>query len=131
MVALLLVTHDEIGSILLQTAVDLIGGCPMEVKTIAVDHNQDLDQQFRQAKKILEQLDHKDGLLILTDMYGSSPSNLACRLARLCKSVLIAGLNLPMLIRVLNYPELPLQHLAHKAITGGNDGILIPRPEFE
>ena len=131
MVSLILVTHKGIGQLLLGTATDLIGGvCPLETVVISVDHSQDLDTQYKAAKLVLQQHNPKGGALILTDMYGSSPSNLACKLAELYDSVLIAGLNLPMLIRVLNYPDLPLQHLAHKAITGGTDGILLPHPDF-
>ena len=67
---------------------------------------------------------------VLTDMYGSTPSNIACRLTGTHTKV-VAGINLPMLIRVLNYPRLTLTELAEKALSGGRDGIMycVPREQ--
>lgn len=62
---------------------------------------------------------------VLTDMFGSTPSNVAIRVARGANARVIAGANLPMLIRVLNYQHLPLTELVNKALSGGHDGILL------
>ncbi|CAK0770012.1 hypothetical protein CCP3SC15_4060003 [Gammaproteobacteria bacterium] len=75
-------------------------------------------------------LDQGDGVLVLTDMYGSTPSNIACRLDSE-KVRIVAGVNLPMLIRVLNYSYLSLEDLTNKAISGGRDGIIHCRPRHE
>ena len=84
---------------------------------------------LRDAKQAAEKLDSGDGVLVLTDMYGATPSNIACRLRKLHDVRVVAGLNLPMLIRVLNYPGLDLDELMHKALSGGRDGVLIFKPE--
>jgi mannose PTS system EIIA component len=83
----------------------------------------DPDQQLERAQQYLQQLEQGDGVLILTDLYGSTPSNIACKL-RNDKVAVITGLNLPMLIRVLNYPALNLHELAEKATGGGREGII-------
>ena len=57
-------------------------------------------------------------------MFGSTPSNIACRLNQLPHVRILAGLNLPMLVRVLNYPNLSLEALSEKALSGGHDGVL-------
>jgi PTS system ascorbate-specific IIA component len=62
---------------------------------------------------------------VLTDCLGSTPSNVASRLAEGHQAAVIAGVNLPMLLRVLNYPQLSWQDLRDKAITGGRDGVLL------
>ena len=72
----------------------------------------------------LHEIDQGDGTLILTDMYGSTPSNIACDTSERHDIRIVSGLNLPMLIRVLNYPHLSLNELEQKAITGGQDGVV-------
>jgi PTS system ascorbate-specific IIA component len=69
-------------------------------------------------------MDQGQGVLVLTDIFGSTPSNIAASLAEDGRIAVVAGLNLPMLVRVLNYPEDPLEGLTEKAIVGGNRGIL-------
>ena len=86
--------------------------------------NCDPERILEDAKQAAQQLDSGDGVLVLTDMYGATPSNIACRLHEFCQVRVVSGLNLPMLIRILNYPNLSLDELRHKAVTGGRDGVL-------
>ena len=126
MVGLMVITHNEIGSILLETATGMLGVCPLPLEIIPVTTGSNPEQLVRQAREMLEVLDQGDGVIVLTDMYGSTPSNIA---TRLCgdsdKVVVIAGVNLPMLVRLLNYPNLNLEQLVDKAMSGGQDGILL------
>lgn len=69
-------------------------------------------------------LDQGQGILILTDMFGSTPSNIACAVSDRNDIRIVSGLNLPMLIRVLNYPSLSLEELELKAISGGQEGVV-------
>lgn len=124
-VGLLLITHGLIGAALLQSARDILGVCPLPASHLSVDQNCNPDQVLKDARHAIQQLNNDAGVLILTDLYGSTPSNIACRLQQAGKVRVIAGLNLPMLIRILNYPDLALDELAHKAISGGRDGILM------
>jgi PTS system ascorbate-specific IIA component len=72
----------------------------------------------------VEQLDQGDGVLVLTDIYGSTPSNIASHLSSRPGVQVVAGLNLPMLLRVLNYARLDLATLAEKAVSGGREGVV-------
>ncbi|MCO6411518.1 MAG: PTS fructose transporter subunit IIA [Thiogranum sp.] len=123
-VGILLVTHGNIGAVLLQSANDILGVCPLPVADLAIPQCCEPDQVLAAARKAARQLDSGDGVLVLTDMYGATPSNIACRLRESHRVRVVAGLNLPMLIRVLNYPDLGLDELAWKAVTGGRDGVL-------
>jgi PTS system ascorbate-specific IIA component len=123
-VGILLITHGDIGSALLQTAVDVLGVCPLLTCALSAPTGCDPEQTYTEARRALSELDSGDGVLVLTDLYGSTPSNIACRLRELTNVRVISGLNLPMLIRILNYPDLDLDELAHKAVTGGRDGVL-------
>lgn len=124
-VSVLLVAHNAIGQSLLDTAQATLGHLTLSVQAIAVRYDTDPDELLPKLKQISEKLDHGDGLLVLTDMFGSTPSNLAQALQEEEHNIrVVTGLNLPMLIRVLNYPQLTLDQLAEKAYTGGRDGVL-------
>ena len=71
------------------------------------------------------ELDTGDGVLVLTDVCGATPSNIACRLVSLGRVMVVSGLNLPMLMRILNYPNLSLEELAERAVSGGRQGIML------
>ncbi|MDT8403481.1 PTS fructose transporter subunit IIA [Sulfuriflexus sp.] len=125
-VSLLLITHDNIGTALMDTATAMLGVSPMQVDIIAVRRGNNPDDVVAEAERIIH--DHEQ-TLVLTDMYGSTPSNIACRLHTQASVRVVGGINLPMLIRVLNYPRLSLDELVDKAISGGRDGVLSCKTE--
>jgi PTS system ascorbate-specific IIA component len=124
-VALLLITHDTLGADLVHTATKMLGRCPLETATLTVTLDGDPDLLQSQAQGMLEAMDQGDGVLVMTDMYGSTPSNIANRLLAGHHAAVVAGLNLPMLVRVLNYAGLDLAALSEKARSGGCDGIIV------
>lgn len=123
-VGILLITHDNIGAVLLRTAIDVLGICPLPTSTLATPSDCNPECILEDARQAAQELDSGDGVLVLTDLYGATPSNIACRLHRSHELRVVSGVNLPMLIRVLNYPDLDLEELQHKAVSGGRDGIL-------
>lgn len=128
-VGLLLITHNHIGEDLLHTARTMLGGMPLSTAALAILQTSDPETFYTQATELCEQLDTGDGVLVFTDIYGSTPSNIATRLLARGNIELIAGINLPMLVRVLNYPALSLAELVAKALSGGHDGILLSTDE--
>ncbi len=124
-VGVLLVTHNRIGQELLATARDTLGYCPVQTATLDITQDQDPETLADRARQLLDELDGGDGVLVLTDAYGATPSNIACRLMGLDHVNVVAGVNLPMLLRVFNYPRLSLNELSEKAIAGGRDGVLL------
>ena len=129
-VGLLLITHNQVGDELLDTARNMLGICPLLTSTLPISSGDDPDQLRERAQACVRELDQGDGVLVLTDMYGSTPSNIAADLRRGDHAInVVAGLNLPMLVRVLNYPTLSLDQLTNKATSGGYDGILRCRQE--
>jgi PTS system ascorbate-specific IIA component len=76
------------------------------------------------CQRLADEVDRGEGLLVLTDLYGSTPANVALALARgRAHTRVIAGVNLPMLLRALNYAALDLDTLVDKALDGGRDGV--------
>jgi len=123
-VGVLIVAHDQLGRVLLDTAVGTLGHCPLPVEVLAVTRDMDPDLLVAQGREMLARLNLGAGVLVLTDMYGSTPGNIACRLQESDDVQVVSGLNLPMLFRVFNYPTLDLQGLTEKALSGGSAGVL-------
>ena len=120
-VSLLIITHDQIGTALMDTANAMLDVSPMPVDIIAVLREHNPDVLVDEAERIIEK---NEQTLVLTDMYGSTPSNIACGLHVQGNVRVVSGINLPMLVRILNYPRLSLDELVDKAISGGRDGVL-------
>lgn len=128
-VGLVMVTHGHIGAAMLEVAVRMLGHCPLRVEILQVGGDADPDELREQARQRIAAVDQGEGVLVLTDMYGGTPSNVARSLADGKRVCMIAGLNLPMLIRVLNYAQLDAAEIAAKAISGGRDGIFGSKAE--
>jgi len=122
-VGLLIITHDGIGAALFDSAVTALGQCPLPTRILSATRDCDPEALQKRASAYLDAIDAGNGVLILTDLYGSTPSNVASRLLPNPQIRIVTGLNLPMLIRILNYPELGLNELAAKAESGGLNGI--------
>lgn len=127
-IGLLLITHESIGQALLLTATKTMGTCPLNTKFLSVKEDSDPDELLQTAKQFYRQLQTGDGVLVLTDMYGSTPSNVAREMLKEEKVACIAGVNLPMLVKVLNYCDLSLHDLVEKALSGGKDGVMACSP---
>jgi PTS system mannose-specific IIA component len=124
-VGLLIITHDGIGPALLGTATFMLDGCPLPARLLTASRDCDPEELIADAAEEIATLDEGDGVLVLTDLYGSTPSNVAKKLSTQSKVRTVTGLNLSMLMRVLNYPQLDLEQLAEKAVGGGRDGIVL------
>lgn len=125
-VGLLLVTHPGIGISLRTLAEHLLGRLSMPVECIEVPFDADLEDMLPNASGVLRRADGGGGVLMLTDLYGSSPSNFAEKLTRLgTPTHRVAGLNLPMLLRCLNYTDLDLSELTATAASGGRLGVVV------
>ncbi|GAA4795125.1 PTS fructose IIA subunit family protein [Lysobacter hankyongensis] len=125
-VGILLVTHPGIGSALVEVATRLLRQLPLKTEAFELGFDVDLDIALPQASAALRRVDSGDGVLVLTDLYGASPSNLAAQVARLGTPVRrVSSLNLPMLLRVMNYAELPLDELPAVAAAGARNGAIL------
>ncbi len=124
-VGVLLITHPGIGSGMLHIATRIIGKSTLPIKCLDVPPDAALDAVRERAVSMLKVLDRGAGVLVLTDLYGATPHNIAREVACAGKSTtVLSGLNLPMLLRVFNYPEDDLDTLASKAAEGGTRGIM-------
>jgi PTS system ascorbate-specific IIA component len=124
-VGVLLVTHGKLGHYLLGTMTDTMGPLPLRVDVLEVRRVQDPNVLLRQGGRMIERLDQGEGVLILTDAFGSTPSNIASHLHVEGRTTVVAGINLPMLLRIFNYPTLDLKGMASAAVEAGQRGIVV------
>ena len=123
---ILLVTHPGVGVCLLDVATRLLRQLPLKAEAFEVPFDSDLNALLPQASAALRRVEGEGGVLVLTDLYGASPANLAARLARLGTPVRrVSALSLPMLLRVMNYPEQGLDQLPATAAAGARNGAII------
>jgi PTS system mannose-specific IIA component len=124
-VGLLIISHDGIGPVMLGTALHMMGGTALKTRLLSASRDNDLDELWVEAGEHLKSLDDGDGILVIADLYGSTPSNIAQKLAVRDNVRAITGLNLSMLLRILNYPQLGLLQLTEKALGGGREGVAL------
>ena len=123
-IGILLLTHNDIGAQLLLAAKSTYGSVPIKTEILSIDHYDQPNDLAKLANQYVKLLDDGKGVLILTDMFGSTPSNIAKDLCHLSKVNVVSGLNLSMLLNIFNYPNLSLNQLTTKAIEGGRDGVI-------
>lgn len=126
MTGILIITHNNIGDEMLKSAEMIVGKCIPSVYSIGIPGTlkpDELGQYADQIKSAIDSLEEGEGVLILTDIIGATPSNLANYFASDHNVKIISGLNLPMLIRIINYADQPLELLAETGIVGANKGI--------
>ena len=124
MVGLLIIAHGTLGESLIHCASHVLNKRPPRLKQLGVTAQDDPLLLLPQARALVKELDDGSGELILSDMYGGSPSNIAAKLLLPGRVEGVAGVNLPMLIRALTYREKPLSTLVTKAVSGGCEGVL-------
>lgn len=124
-VAVLIVSHHQIGHALAEAVTTTFGGTlPLSLEAFAIASDDDPDATYPKIIQLIEKLDQGDGVLILTDLYGSTPCNISSKLKSEHGTLVVTGLNLPMLVRVMNYPDQTLEDCAETARTGGIEGIM-------
>jgi PTS system ascorbate-specific IIA component len=122
MIGLLIATHGSLGGSLIECAVHVLGRHPERLEALDLTAFDDPEGMMRAAQHQIEHLDSGDGVLVLTDLYGSTPCNAICKLLRPGKVEALTGVNVPMLLKALTYRVEPLRLLADRAAAGGREG---------
>ncbi len=105
MIGIVIVTHGQLGEALIETAEIIIGSRPKALISISIDLNQSAEKLREKIVSGIKKVDKKDGVLILTDMFGGTPSNLSYSLLEEGRIEVISGVNLPILIQAINIRE--------------------------
>ena len=124
MIGILLITHGTFGESLIQNVCHVLNKRPPLIGQLGVAAQDDLLDVLPMAKLLLREVDQGEGVLILTDVFGATPSNLGLKLISPGRVEGIAGVNLPMLLRALTYRDRGMSTLLQKAVSGGHDGVI-------
>ncbi len=124
MVGILLVTHNGLGDSLVDCVKHVLGAVPSNLKVLSVLADDDPQHKLAQGEALIKQLDNGGGVLILADVFGATPANIGRRLCHAERVIGVAGVNLPMLLRVVCHPTTTLPALAQLAVEGGRECIV-------
>jgi PTS system mannose-specific IIA component len=124
MIGVLIVAHDTLPDSLVKAVTHVLGMRPPQFETLSVAATDDPFDLLPAAREVVRSLDTGDGVLIFSDIYGATPCNLASKLQQPGRVELIAGVNLPMLVRAFTYRAKGMDTMIVKAISGGCDGVL-------
>lgn len=125
MIGLFLITHSSYGESLIQCACHVLNARPAQIAQLGVSGQDDPLDLLPLARRMMSVVDSGEGVLLLTDIFGATPSNLALKLCVPDKVEAVSGVNLPMLLRTLTYRERETLHgLVNKAVSGGRDGVM-------
>ncbi len=124
MIGILIVAHGSLADSLVECATHVLGQRPTGLATLDFTGHADPDERQKALQARLSQLDQGHGILVLTDVYGATPSNTLCRLLEPAHIEGVSGVNLPMLLKALNYRDaLPLPQLIERIVEGGRNSI--------
>jgi PTS system ascorbate-specific IIA component len=124
MIGLFLITHTTYGESLIQCACHVLNKRPPQLAQLGVALQDDPLDLMPLARDMIKLVDSGDGVLIMSDVYGATPSNVAMKLLVPGRIEGLAGVNLPMLLRALTYRDRDMETLVMRATTGGRDGIV-------
>jgi PTS system ascorbate-specific IIA component len=124
LVGILLITHNGLGDSLIDCIRHVLGVAPAHIRALSVLAKDDPVLKEQEARALITQLDNGQGVLLLSDVFGATPCNIALRLREPGRVEGVAGVNLPMLLRVACYNSKPLNELVQRALDGGRECIV-------
>jgi mannose PTS system EIIA component len=125
MIGIFIIAHGTLGESLIQCACHVMNRRPHQIGQLGVSAQDDPLDVLPYARRELENVDSGEGVIVLTDVFGATPSNIAMKLLQPGQVEGLAGVNLPMLLRILTYREKSdIQTVIEKAVTGACDGVL-------
>ncbi len=124
MIGVLVISHGAIGETLLASAEQILGVRQPRTAALGVSRSDDPDAVLARARALAAELDAGDGLLVLTDMFGATPCNVAVRLLVDGRVEGVSGVSLPMLVRVLSARNGSLAASVQRALSGGAEGVV-------
>ena len=125
MIGIFLITHGSLGESLVQCACHVLNKRPPQIAQLGVSGQDDPLDALPLARNMMKLVDTGEGVLLLTDIFGATPSNIALKLLAPGRVEGVSGVSLPMLLRALTYREKDMETLLAKAVAGGRDGVML------
>lgn len=124
MIGILIISHGNLGDSLIHCANHVLGRKSQYLTYLSITIKDDPDIIMPKARELVGQLDCGNGVLVLSDICGATPCNIASRLVSPGRVECLAGVNLPMLVRALTYRNESLSVAGEKALIGGREGVI-------
>jgi PTS system ascorbate-specific IIA component len=124
MIGILLVSHEPLGTALLHCTRHIFGRLPVQLAALDVVPDEDPENAFQAARALLARINDGSGAIVLTDVFGATPSRIAARLAEPDRVEVLAGVNLPVLIKALSHRRQPLPELVEQLLEAGQQAIV-------
>ena len=124
MIGIFLITHGSLGESLVQCACHVLNKRPPQIAQLGVSGQDDPLDALPLAREMMKLVDSGRGVLLLTDIFGATPSNIALKLIVPGQVEGVAGVSLPMLLRALTYRDKDMETLVTRSVAGGRDGVL-------
>ena len=128
MIGILVVSHEPLGTALIHCTRHIFGRMPPQLAALDVIPDEDPETALAGARELMSRINDGSGLLVLTDIYGETPSRIAAQLAELHRVVVIAGVNLPLLVKALYNRRMPLDELSELLSESARRAILEIQP---
>ena len=128
MIGVLIIAHEDLGDALIRCVTHVLGSRPALFESLTIGAHDEAFKLLPQARKLVAALDDGEGVLILSDIYGATPCNLACKLLVPGRVEVVTGVSLPMVVRAFTYRDRGLAMMVSKAVSGGRDGVLHVEP---
>jgi mannose PTS system EIIA component len=129
MIGILVVAHEPVASSFGMAIRHVLGKTPPQAAWLDVAADAAPNDVLQRIRALLTELDSGSGVLVCCDICGATPTNIASQLSEPGKVHVVSGLNLPMLLRALNYRDKSLEELTEKALTGGASGVMRMEPD--
>ncbi|NBS95260.1 MAG: PTS sugar transporter subunit IIA [Betaproteobacteria bacterium] len=126
MIGILVISHEPLGTALLHCTRHIFGRLPSQLAALDVIPDEDPDVAVNAARELLKRINDGSGVLVLTDLWGATPSRVASRLAETDRVAVLAGVNLPILVKGLTdrrRPQ-PLPDLVGRLLMGGRESVI-------
>ena len=124
MIGLFLITHGSLGESLLQCACHVLNKRPSLIAQLGIAAQDDPLDVLPLARDMLKLVDGGSGVLLLTDIFGATPANIAAKLLEPGRVEGVSGVNVPMLLRAISNRDKDIATLLTKTVAGGRDGVV-------
>lgn len=131
MIGILVISHEPLGTALLHCTRHIFGRLPAQLAALDVIPDEDPEAAFQSAQELLKRINDGTGAIVLTDLYGATPARIAARLAEPHRIQVIAGVNLPLLVKALTYRRGPLDEVAERLLEGVRESIMTIEPQSQ
>ena len=128
MIGILVISHEPLGTALLHCTRHIFGRLPAQLAALDVIPDEDPEAAYQSALELLKRINDGTGAIVLTDLYGATPARIAARLCEPNRIHVIAGVNLPLLVKALTYRRGPLDEVVERLLDGVRESIMTIDP---